>query len=134
MNSTLRKHAISIFEAALRAADPREAILRHLKLQRSRRGEEILAAGRHRYRLDAFQNIYVVGAGKAGAPMAQAIEGLLGTRVRAGSVNVKYGHTAKLKHVALNECGHPLPDSQGVRGAEQIEKIASQAGKDDLII
>ncbi len=118
-----------MFRAALEAADPVQAILRHLRLQ-----GETLIAGRKRYRLSSFENIRVVGAGKASAAMAQAVERLLGARIRGGLVNVKYGHVAKLRHIELNECGHPVPDPAGVRGAERISEIARNSGERDLLI
>ena len=117
-NRILRKHARAIFQAALSAADPAGAVARHLK----------------RRDFSRFRNIYVVGAGKAGASMAQAAERVLGRRIAAGLVNVKYGHTAKLRRIELNECGHPVPDENGVAGAERIARIAAGAGKDDLVI
>lgn len=128
-NAVLRKKAAAVFRAALEAADPVQAILRHLRLQ-----GETLIAGRKRYRLSSFENIRVVGAGKASAAMAQAVERLLGARIRGGLVNVKYGHVAKLRHIELNECGHPVPDPAGVRGAERISEIARNSGERDLLI
>ena len=68
-NRILRKHARTIFQAALSAADPAGAVERYLK----------------RRDFSRFQNIYVVGAGKAGASMAQAAERVLGRRIAAGS-------------------------------------------------
>ena len=117
-NRTLRKHARTIFQAALSAADPAGAVERHLKSRDFSR----------------FRDIYVVGAGKAGASMAQAAERVLGRRIAAGLLNVKYGHTVKLRRIELNECGHPVPDLNGVAGAERIAGIAAGAGKDDLVI
>jgi hydroxypyruvate reductase len=117
-NKTLRKHASTIFKAALSAADPAGAVERHLKSRDFSR----------------FRNIYVVGAGKAGASMAQAAERVLGRRIAAGLLNVKYGHTAKLRRIELNQCGHPVPDENGVAGAERIAQIAAGAEKDDLVI
>ena len=117
-NRILRKHARTIFQAALSAADPAGAVERYLK----------------RRDFSRFQNIYVVGAGKAGASMAQAAERVLGRRIAAGLLNVKYGYTAKLRRIELNECGHPVPDENGVAGAERIAGIAAGAGKDDLVI
>jgi len=115
---TLRRQALAIFRAAVGAADPEAAVARHLK------------------RLDAarFRNIYVVGAGKAGASMAAAAEQVLGRRITAGLVNVKYGHVAKLRRIELNECGHPIPDQKGVAGAERIARIAEQAQREDLVV
>ena len=125
-----RRQALAIFEAALGAAQPAEAIARHLRITTS--GE--LVAGTKTYRLDSYRRIIVVGAGKATAAMAQAIEKLLGERVSLGLINVKYGHTAKLSRIELNECAHPVPDSAGVAGAERIASMAADARKDDLVI
>jgi hydroxypyruvate reductase len=115
---TLRRHAHSIFRAALAAADPAGAVERHL--------------ARRNY--SRFRNIFVIGAGKAGASMAQAAERVLGKRITAGLINVKDGHVAKLRRIELNECGHPVPDQRGADGAARIAKIAESAGRDDLVI
>jgi hydroxypyruvate reductase len=129
MSKSQRSAAFRILGEALKAADPFEAVLRHVRSE-----NDVLIAGRKKYRLDRFQNIYVVGAGKASARMAQAIESLLGKRIAAGFVNVKYGHTAKLRRIEQNECGHPVPDENGLRGTQRILEMASQAGPDDLVI
>ncbi len=126
---TLRKHALAIFRAALEASDPVEAVLRHVRAE-----GRFLVAGKRRYALDRFREIHVIGAGKASAAMARAVERLLGRRIAGGLVNVKYGHLAPVKRVELNECGHPLPDAAGVAGATRIARIAEQAGEDDLIV
>ena len=49
-------------------------------------------------------------------------------------MNVKYEHTAQLRRIELNECGHPVPDSQGEKGAARIAEIARAAGPDDLVV
>src|SRR5450759_3265639 len=125
----LRVQARSIFRAALQASDPAEAVLRNVRVSGGR-----LTAGKHTYRLSSFQRIFVIGAGKASAAMAQAIEKLLGRGIQAGLVNVKYGHLARLRRIELNECGHPVPDEAGVRGAQRIAAIVEGAGPEDLII
>src|SRR5205085_1403453 len=83
---------------------------------------------------EARRDVYVIGAGKAGASMAKAAERVLGRRIAAGLVNVKDGHVARLRRIELNECGHPVPDARGVAGAERIAAIAAAAGKDDLVL
>ena len=55
----LRRDAMRIFRAALAAADPREAILRHVRVER-----DVLVCDKKRYRLDRFRRVFVVGAGK----------------------------------------------------------------------
>jgi glycerate 2-kinase len=123
----VRRQALSIFRAALHAAEPVQAVLSHVRLEKN-----ILIAGGRRYRLSAFENIYVIGAGKAGAGMAMAMERVLGGRITAGFVNAP--NTAQVRHVEINAAGHPIPDRRGVAGARRIAQIASQAGADDLVV
>jgi glycerate 2-kinase len=115
---TLRRQARQIFQAAVAAADPGAAVRGHLM----------------RLDLTRFRNIYVLGAGKAGASMAAAAERVLGRRITAGLVNVKYGHTARLRRIELNECGHPIPDERGVAGAERLAALAERARREDLVV
>jgi len=125
----MRRDAGRIFQAGLSAVDPAAAIRRYC-----RRSGETLAVGEQRYDLFRFKRIFVVGGGKAGAPMARAVEGILGDRISAGAVNVKYGHVAELDRVQLTESGHPVPDENGLSGARSMLELAAGAGKDDLVL
>jgi glycerate 2-kinase len=118
-----------MFRAALAAADPREAVLRHLKCD-----GRFIRAGSRRYRLSAFDRIQVIGAGKAGAAMAGAVERVLGPSITGGLVNVPDGTHTRLRRIRLNPCGHPMPDERGHAGALEILEIARQAGPRDLLI
>ena len=124
----LRTDVRCIFDAALRAVDPGVAIRRHVD-----RCGNSLKIGGISYDLDRFNRCFVVGAGKAGAMMARAMESLLGDRLAGGVVNVKYGHTMPLRRVELVEAGHPIPDAAGVEGTEKIVTLLGQAGEDDLV-
>ena len=126
---TLRRHASGIFYAGIAAVEPESAVKSFCA-----RKKNFLLAGGFKYNLDEFENVYVIGAGKAGAPMSFAIEELLGDRITEGIVNVKYGHVASLKRVKLVEAGHPLPDENGIAGAIKILELAKKAGKNDLVI
>ncbi|MGA2742330.1 MAG: glycerate kinase [Bryobacteraceae bacterium] len=118
MEGKLRSHALAIFKAGVRAANPADGVTAQL-------AREDFAPYRH---------TYVVGAGKAAAPMARAAERVLGRRITAGLLNVKYGHLASLRRIELNECGHPVPDENGVDGARRMAEIAASAGADDLLL
>jgi glycerate 2-kinase len=125
----VRKHALQIFRSALQAADPYAAVLRHLKFD-----GRTLIAGRRRYRMADFDRIHVIGAGKASAAMARAVEHLLGRRIRGGVVNVPDGTASKLRRIELNSAGHPIPDDRGEQGVQRILEIARDAGPRDLLI
>ena len=47
---------------------------------------------------------------------------------------VKEGHGLPLRHVRIHEAGHPVPDDRGIRGAEDILSLVSQAGERDLVL
>jgi len=125
----VRKHALQIFRAALQASDPYAAVLRHLTFD-----GRTLIAGRRRYRMADFDRIQIIGAGKASAAMARAVEHLLGRRIKGGIVNVPDGAASKLRRIELNPAGHPIPDERGVQGAQRILEIARDAGPRDLLI
>lgn len=126
------KHVLAILQSALEAADPAAAICRRLTLSAT---GTLQAGPTFEQRLDSFKRVLVLGAGKATAPMAVAVEKLLGKRITNGLINVKYGHgSTKLKRIEVNECGHPVPDDAGWRGAQRIAAIAQDARKDDLVI
>ena len=125
----MRKHALQIFRAALEASDPYAAVLRHLKFD-----GRTLIAGRRRYRTADFDRIQVIGAGKASAAMARAVEHVLGRLIKGGVVNVPDGTAARLRRIDLNPAGHPIPDERGQQGAQRILEIAREAGPRDLLI
>ncbi|MEQ9618217.1 MAG: glycerate kinase [Deltaproteobacteria bacterium] len=125
----LRDDAVSIFHAGLKAVDPVNAVKAHLR----REDETLILQGRE-YDLPAFENVYVVGMGKAAASMAKAVEDILGDRLTAGVVNVKYGHTVPLGTIKVNEAGHPVPDEGGIRGTREIIDLLEKTGKNDLVI
>lgn len=127
MPASLRRQAARIFQAALSASSPIAAVLRHV-----RREKETLIADGRKYSLKAFRNVYVIGAGKASAEMAKAVERLLGTRITGGLVNAPA--RAKLRSIEINPAGHPMPDRPGVAGATRIAQIAKDAGSDDLVV
>ena len=67
-----RGQILSILEAALRAVDPGEALRRSLR----RQGDDLIANDT-RYSLDHFRRVFVIGFGKAAAPMGQAAAEIL---------------------------------------------------------
>lgn len=125
----MREHAMQIFKAGLQAVDPVEAIKRHTRL-----GKDLLFIGDRQFSLNDYDRILVVGAGKAVAPMARAVEDLLGDRISDGVIVVKDEHGLPLKKIKVCEAGHPVPDKRGVKGTEEILSLVEKGGERDLII
>lgn len=127
--STMRRDAVEIFYKALKAVQPGIAIKRHCKFD----GKTLLI-GHRSYHLARYKNLYVLGAGKATAPMAAAIEDMIDEKITDGIITVKFDHVADLKYINLIEAGHPIPDENGIRGASAILNLAKNVEKDDLIL
>jgi glycerate 2-kinase len=124
-----RALALESLESALNAADPRQIIKSKLSLRGS-----TLQVNSHSFNLKKFRDIYVIGGGKASGSMAEALEELLGNRIKSGLINVPRGTKNKTKRIKLHQASHPIPDETGVEGTRQMMGIAEQAEKDDLII
>ncbi len=112
----LKEHAEQIFKEGIKAVDPYEAVKRAVES-----------------RIENLGDIYVIGAGKATAPMAKAIEDMFGERIKKGVIVVKYGFKERLRYIEVIEAGHPVPDENGLKGAKKIIELLRSLKKDDLL-
>jgi hydroxypyruvate reductase len=134
MSFNVRKDRLStIFNAALKRVDPYQMLMDHVQLDGSVFSVH-LGSDRHQVDLNEYRKVVVVGAGKATAPMACAIEEILGDRLSGGLISVKYGHTEPLAKIEIIEAGHPVPDENGVRAAARILNIAENSNESTLLI
>jgi len=126
---TKRQEAIEIFLAGVESVKPDSLIKRYVSVR-----DNILRIEARSFDLSVLKNIYIVGAGKASAAMAQAAEDILGGRITAGHIITKYEHSVPLKYIEITEAGHPVPDENGLKGTTEILSIVNKAQKDDLVI
>jgi glycerate 2-kinase len=82
----------------------------------------------------AQQSLFVIGAGKASAAMAQTVETILRDHVKAGIVTTKYEHTLPLEKINCIEAAHPVPDENSVEAVEQTLNLLKQTKPGDVII
>ena len=129
----LRSEAKRLFQASVERVNPYEAVRRFVRLDGKTLilGEEV--ESRIELDLDKYAQIFLVGGGKATAPMARAMEDLLGGRLNKGMINVKYGFTEELSLTEIIEADHPLPDRNGVDGTKKILDLLHAAGESDLV-
>ena len=110
----MKKLLRAMFNAAVDAALPKHVIAQHLP---------VLPKGR----------TIVVGAGKASAAMAQALEKSWKSPV-SGLVVTRYGHAVPTKHIEIVEAAHPVPDVAGQTAAARMLQLVCGLSKDDLVI
>ena len=129
----MRSEAEEIFKSSLAAVNPYQAVKRFVRLA----GHKLILGTEKdpvtELDLTTYDSITIVGAGKATAPMAKALEELVGERINQGIINVKYGFTEDLVFTEIIEAGHPLPDSNGVKGTRRILDLLHHAGEKDLV-
>lgn len=121
----------TLIQAALDAADPVTAVTRMLRYDDD---PGILTVGNHSYNLKSIEHVYVVGAGKAGATMAQATEAVLGERITAGLVITKYAHAKPTTQIEMRKAAHPVPDYAGVTATQELLALLDDAGSNDLVL
>ena len=111
-----RELLLGSFQAALAAADPLQIVGHHLPPPP--RGRTL-----------------VIGAGKAAAAMAAAVEAHWppGAPLE-GLVITRYGHGMPTRRIRVVEAGHPVPDEAGQEAAREILAAATKLGPDDLLL
>jgi hydroxypyruvate reductase len=75
----------------------------------------------------------VLGAGKASAAMARAVEKRWKGPLE-GLVVTRYGHAVPCERIEIVEASHPVPDAAGEAAARRILALAESAGPDDLVL
>lgn len=125
----LREKALAILRAALEAVEPGRALKRAVA-----RRDYILEVGQRQYDLKQFDHLYIIGAGKASASMARALEEILGERLKGGLVVVKDGYGEPLRKVRIVEASHPIPDERSLEaGRKLMAFVDAQVREDDLV-
>jgi len=104
-----------IFDAAVASADPGPAVLRHLPDKPEGR-------------------CIVVGAGKASAAMAAALDAAWPDVELTGVVVTRYGHAVPAGRIRIVEASHPVPDAMSETAARLILAAVSDLGPNDLVI
>jgi len=75
----------------------------------------------------------VIGAGKASAAMAQALERHW-TAPLSGLVVTRYGYAVPCERIRIVEAAHPVPDAAGLAAARRMLQLVEGLGEDDLVI
>lgn len=132
------KFTMSAVEAAIREVQPGKLISKAVKRIGSRFTVLDISNKTLTYDLSEYDKFYVVGAGKASVPMAEGLtralrQGSVKAMQISGSINTPYGTSKEIHGIDVIEAGHPLPDTNSIRGTKRIVGILSRAKPSDLV-
>lgn len=127
MNAT--QDALEIFNAAVAAVQPAPLLQQHLVVEKDNIYISKYIIPRH-----SFNNIYVIGAGKAAAAMAVATEQILGEFITDGLVTTKYHHALPCNKIKVIEGAHPVPDENCVAAVEATIQLLKKVAAGDVVI
>jgi glycerate 2-kinase len=115
-----RQLIVDSYLAAVAAADPLKIVAGFLPAHNA---------------LQDFKKTIVVGAGKAAASMAMAVENYWPKDAPlSGLVVTRYGHGLPCTKIDVIQAGHPVPDEAGEKAAQTIFDLVADASPDDLVI
>jgi hydroxypyruvate reductase len=103
----------SMFDAAVAVADPMRSLAAHLPPKPEGR-------------------VLVIGAGKASARMAEAVEAEWGPC--EGLVITRYGYARPCKGIEVVEAAHPVPDEAGVAATARMLDLLATCGPEDFVL
>jgi hydroxypyruvate reductase len=117
-HSSPRHLLLKMFEAAIESAQPDHCVPPNLPDSLPEPG-----AGR----------TIVIGAGKASAAMARALERNWAGPL-SGLVVTRYGYAVPCQRIEIVEAAHPVPDEAGLRAAQRMMELVAGLGADDTVI
>ena len=106
----------ALFDAAIASAQPAQVVPAHLPDPASVKGR-----------------LVVIGAGKASAAMARAVEEHWSGPL-TGLVVTRYGYSVACERIEITEAAHPVPDEAGLRAAQRIQALVQGLSEDDLVL
>lgn len=126
---------LDAIEVGLRSVNPKRIIENSVETSRNYLTITDYSGKKIDLDLGSVRCIYLVGAGKATASMADAFIKILNNRkVKGGCITVPYGIRMKNKFCSTTNAAHPIPDSNGVLGTRRILEILEKAKTNDIAV
>lgn len=122
-----RALALDCVEAGIEAAHPRRAVRSSVSLD-----DDELTVGGRTYELSGYDELLLVGGGKAAGPVARGLADVLGERLSGGTLVTT--DPVSVPGVVSCEGGHPVPTEGGVAGAHRVLELADRADEGTLLL
>jgi len=126
------ERALDCIEAGIRAAHPETVIRDRVRLEGDSLRIEPMGDEAVTYGLDEYDEVLVLGGGKAAATVAAALVDVLGDRIDGGAVVTDDPQPAG--RIEVHEGTHPVPSGANVAATREILERAGAAGEGTLVI
>jgi hydroxypyruvate reductase len=124
--SEAHETALACLAAGVEAAHPERVVADAVSLD-----GDVLAVGDGRYDLSTYDDVVVVGGGKAADAVADALESVLGDRIAGGAVVDTDPTTGRIERL---RGAHPVPDQTGVESTNRLRALAAAASEGTLVL
>ena len=122
-------------EVGLQSINPTSIIKKSVVVKRDNLTVTDYSGKKIGFEFGDFKSIYLIGAGKATASMADAFLSILNNKkVKACCITIPYGINTKNKFCSVTRASHPIPDSNGVLGTERILEMLKKVEKNDFVV
>jgi len=122
-----RDLALDCVEAGIEAAHPCQVVRSWVSLT-----DERLTVGDATYDLSGYEDILLVGGGKATGTVATMLGEILGDRLTGGAIVTP--ESVSIPSVESFEGGHPVPNREGVAGARRVLELVNGTGEETLVL
>lgn len=127
----LRRSLLLAAERAIISVTPEEIMKRKVK----RRGRFLIVNGL-KIDLSKYDEVVLLGAGKASHEMCRYLEGILDDKIKRGLIIVPHeiARSFKSERVTVRGGGHPIPDADGMKATMELIEIARSTTERSLVL
>lgn len=128
---SLKKVAVKMFKDVLQSVDPK--LFMPESLRWSEQTGELFIQDK-KFQIPDSKEIFIIGFGKASPTMAQAVEKILGPRLKSGYIIAPPGSSANLKRTEMAIGSHPIPDERSIEATNGLISFVNRIPDDSLIL
>ncbi len=127
--TSARETALACVDAGITATQPEALAANAIAFDPE---DDVLQIKRETYNLGAYDELFIVGGGKASGKLARALEDILEDRITDGVIVTNA--PVETDRIDVIEGRHPVPDERGVEGTKRLLELAANADEGTLIL
>ncbi|MFD1630140.1 glycerate kinase type-2 family protein [Pseudopedobacter beijingensis] len=125
----IKQDITTIWNAAIAAVHPAYLMRQYISIK-----EDCLLLANEQIPLNTFQNLYLIGVGKASGAMAVEVADILGEYLTDSLVTIKHGHEVDYVGINMISASHPIPDEHSVEAVNNTLQFLKKVKEEDIVI